>query len=73
MKVGTLVGLILVVVGLIGVAYGGITYTQRREVARVGPLEVTTKEERRLPISPILGGVAVLAGVVLIVAVRRAR
>jgi hypothetical protein len=72
MKVGTLVGIILVVLGLVGVAYGGISYSQRREVARVGPLQVTTREERTIPISPIVGGVAILAGVALIVAVRRA-
>lgn len=73
MKVGTLVGLILVVIGLIGVVYGGITYKQSRQVARVGPLEVTTKEQRTIPISPILGGVAIVAGAALIFAVRRAR
>ena len=73
MKVGTLVGIILVVLGLVGIAYGGISYSQRREVARVGPLQVTTREERTIPISPIVGGVAILAGVALIVAVRRAR
>jgi hypothetical protein len=72
MKVGTLVGLILIVLGLIGVAYGGITYTRRREVARVGPVQVTASEERTIPISPIFGGVAILAGAALIIAVRRA-
>ena len=73
MKVGTLVGLILVVLGCIGVAYGGITYTHRREVAHVGPVQVTTREERTIPISPIVGGVAIIAGAALIIAVRRAR
>jgi hypothetical protein len=72
MKVGTLVGLILVVLGLVGVTYGGITYSHRREVARLGPVQVTTREERTIPISPIVGGVAILAGVALIIAVRRA-
>lgn len=72
MKVGTLVGLILVVLGLIGVAYGGITYTRRREVARIGPVQVTTQEDHTIPISPIVGGVAILAGAALIIAVRRA-
>jgi hypothetical protein len=73
MKVGTLVGLILVIIGLVGVVYGGITYTRHREVARVGPLQVTTQEERQIPISPILGAVAIIAGVGLIVAVKRVR
>lgn len=72
MKVGTLVGLLLVVLGLVGVVYGGITYTRSKQVARVGPLEVTTQEQKTIPISPILGGVAIVAGVALIVAVRRA-
>jgi hypothetical protein len=72
MKVGTLAGLILIVLGLVGIAYGGISYSRRREVAHVGPLQVTAREERTIPISPIVGGVAILAGVALIVAVRRA-
>lgn len=72
MKVGTLVGLILVALGIVGVAYGGISYSRRREVARVGPVQVTTREEHTIPISPIVGGVAILAGAALIVAVRRA-
>jgi hypothetical protein len=73
MKVGTLVGLILVLLGLVGVVYGGITYTRHREVAHVGPVQVTASEERTIPISPIVGGVAIIAGVALIMAVRRAR
>ena len=72
MKVGTLVGLLLVVIGLVGVVYGGITYTRNKQVARVGPIEVTTQEQRQIPISPILGAVAIVAGVALIVGVRRA-
>jgi hypothetical protein len=72
MKVGTLVGLILVVLGLIGVAYGGITYSRQREVVHVGPLQVTAREQHRIPISPIVGGIAILAGAALIVAVKRA-
>lgn len=72
MKIGTLAGLLLVLLGLIGVVYGGISYTRQREVARVGPLQVTTREEHTLPISPIVGGIAIIAGVALIVAVKRA-
>jgi UDP-N-acetylmuramyl pentapeptide phosphotransferase/UDP-N-acetylglucosamine-1-phosphate transferase len=73
MKVGTLVGLILIVAGLVGVAFGGFNYTRRREVVRAGPIEITAKEEQHVPISPIVGGVAILAGLALIVAVKRAK
>lgn len=72
MKVGTLVGLILIVLGLVGVAYGGITYTRHREVVNAGPIQITAKEQHTIPISPIVGGVAIVAGVALIVAVKRA-
>ena len=73
MKVGTLVGLILIVLGLVGVGYGGITYTRHREVVNAGPIQITAKEQRTIPISPIVGAVAIIAGVALIVAVKRAR
>lgn len=73
MKVGTLVGLILIVAGAVGLFWGGFTYTRRRDVARLGPVQVTTEERRSIPVSPILGGIAVVAGVALIVAVKRAR
>lgn len=73
MKVGTLVGLILIVVGAVGLFWGGITYTRRRDVARLGPVQVTTEERRSIPVSPILGGIAVVAGLALIIAVKRAR
>jgi hypothetical protein len=73
MKVGTLVGLILIVAGLAGVAFGGFNYTKRREVVRAGPIEITTKEQQHVPISPIVGGVAILAGLALIIAVKRAK
>ena len=72
MKVGTLLGLILVVAGLVGVAIGGIKYTKNREIAHVGSVTITTHEERQIPISPIVGGVAIVAGIALIVAVKRA-
>lgn len=72
MKVGTLVGLILVVFGLIGVVYGGITYSRQRDVAHLGPLQVTAREQHTIPISPVIGGVAIIAGAALIIAVKRA-
>jgi hypothetical protein len=73
MKVGTLVGLVLIVLGAVGLIYGGITYTKKRETVGLGPIEVTTTQKETLPISPIIGGVLLLAGVAVVVATRRAR
>ena len=73
MKVGTLVGLILIVLGAIGLIYGGITYTKKRDTVGLGPIEVTTTQKETVPISPIVGGVLLVAGLALVVATKRAR
>jgi hypothetical protein len=63
-----LFGAILVVLGLLALVYGGISYTKREKVLDVGPIEATATEKKQIPISPIAGGLAVVAGAVMIVA-----
>ena len=60
-----LLGILLLLVGLAGLAWPVITYTERDKVVDIGPVEVTTEKERRVPIPPIAGGLAAAAGVVL--------
>lgn len=60
-------GAVLVVLGLIGVIYGGINWTHKKTVLDAGPVEVTTDKHERLPISPLAGTVMLVAGVVLLV------
>jgi hypothetical protein len=66
-----IIGIILLVVGLIGFAYQGITYTTREKVVDIGPIEATVEKEKRLPLPPILAGLALAAGIILIVAESR--
>ena len=73
MKVATLVGLVLVVLGIIGFISGGFSFTRREKVLDVGPIEATAETEERVPISPILSGVALVGGIFLIVAGTRRR
>jgi hypothetical protein len=73
MRVGTLVGLILIVAGVVGLIFGGITYTKRRDEVQLGPVGVTATQRERIPISPIVSGLAIAAGLALVVAMRRAR
>ena len=61
-----ILGIVLVVVGLIGLIYGGVSWTHRETVVDVGPLEVTRDKHEWRPISPIAGGVALAAGVVIL-------
>jgi len=62
-----LVGLVLIVVGLLAFAYQGITYTSRETVVNMGPLHATADRQKTLPLPPVLGGAAVIGGVVLLI------
>ena len=60
-------GIVLIVLGAIALAYQGITYTTHKKVLDIGPLQATTTEHKTIPLPPILGAVAVLAGLALVV------
>lgn len=66
-----LIGIALIVVGLIGVIWGGISWTQQETVADIGPLEVTTENRESLPIPPIAGAICLIAGTVMVIGTRR--
>jgi hypothetical protein len=66
-----ILGIVLIVLGLAGLAYGGISWTQREEVVDLGPLEVTSEERETLPVPPIIGGVLVIVGAALLFTGRR--
>jgi len=63
-----LIGVVLIVLGVIALAYQGITYTTQENVLEVGPLKATAEKKHTVPLPPILGGLALAAGVVLLVA-----
>jgi hypothetical protein len=68
MKSGVLiVAIVLIAIGVVSLAYQGITYTTREKVLEVGPLKATTEKEKTIPLPPILGGLALAGGVVLLV------
>ena len=71
MKLASLVGILLIVLGVIGLAVGGINYTRREKVIDIGPIEATAEKHERIPLSPVAGGIALAAGVVLLVAANR--
>jgi len=67
MKTNTLMGIILIVIGIVAFAYQGITYTTREKVIDIGPIEVTADKKKTLPLPPIVGGIALVGGIVLLV------
>jgi hypothetical protein len=64
-------GAILIVLGVVALALRGNTYTKKEKVLDMGPIETTASEPREVPLSPVVGGVAVVAGLVLVLAARR--
>ena len=64
-------GIILIALGLFGLAWGGFTYTTREKVVDIGPIHATRDEKHNVPLPPIAGAVALIGGVVLLVARRK--
>jgi hypothetical protein len=67
MKAATVVGILLIVLGIIGFAVGGISFTHQKKDVDVGPVQLSHKETNTMPISPILSTISLMAGVGLVV------
>ena len=68
-----IVGVLLIVLGVIALAYGGITYTTREKVIDIGPIEATTERRETIPLPPVLGALALVGGIALLIAGSRKR
>ena len=66
MKPVAILGVVLIIIGIVALVYQGITYTSKDKVVDLGPLKVETKQEKTIPLPPILGVAALLGGVVLV-------
>jgi len=71
MKIATIAGLVLIVIGIISLAFHGITYTTHKKVLDIGSLHATTEEKKTIPLPPLLGGIALVGGISLIVLTSR--
>ena len=67
----TLIGIILIVLGAVGLIYGGITYTSKKNVVDIGDLKIQVDQKENIPLSPIFGVAAVVVGIVLVIVGRR--
>ena len=66
MKSITMLGILLAVLGGLALVYQGFDYTRREKVLDIGPIHATADTEEHVPLPPIVGGMALVAGVVLI-------
>ncbi len=66
-----LLGLILIVLGLIALAWGGFTYKTSEKVIDIGPIQATREKTHNVPLPPIAGAIAVVGGVVLLLVAKK--
>jgi hypothetical protein len=71
MRPKILIAVILIAVGIAALAYQGITYVTKEKVVDVGPIEVTAEKTNTIPLPPIVGALALVGGIVLLVAGRK--
>jgi len=67
MKSASMLGIVLIVLGVIALAYQGFTYTTHKKVLDVGPIHATKDENKTIPVPPIVGGILVIGGIALLI------
>jgi hypothetical protein len=67
----TMLGIALAVIGLIALAYQGLTYTTQKKVIDIGPIQATKEEHHTIPLPPIFGALALVGGILLVVSDKR--
>jgi uncharacterized membrane protein YidH (DUF202 family) len=67
-KPAGIVGIVLIAIGIIALAYGGFSYTKREKIIDAGPLQVSADREKTIPFPPILGGICLVGGIILVLA-----
>ena len=73
MKPATIIGLILIVIGIVGFAVGGFSFTHEHQDAKLGPLNIEHKQTSTVPIPPILSSIALVGGIALVVVGAKSR
>ena len=66
MKSAIVIGIFLILLGIVALSYNRITYTTKEKIVEIGPLQATAEKEKSIPLPPMLGGLALVAGVGLI-------
>jgi hypothetical protein len=68
MRPKIIIAIILIALGIVAFAYQGITYTTREKVVDLGPIQMTADKTKTIPLPPIMGAIALVGGIVLLVA-----
>jgi hypothetical protein len=71
MKPNMIIGIVLIVLGVIGLVYQGITYTTREKIVDLPGIQISAEKQKTIPIPAIVGGLALAGGVALVVVASR--
>ena len=71
MKAATLIGILLIVLGIGALAYQGFSYKTTEKILDIGPFEASAETTRTIPVPPILGALAVIGGAAIVIATAR--
>jgi hypothetical protein len=67
MKTTRITGSLLILLGAVALMYQGITYTTREKLLDLGPIHATTETQKTIPLPPVVGGLALVGGIVILV------
>jgi hypothetical protein len=67
MTAARIAGIVLIAIGLVALLWGGFSWTQEKTIVDVGPIKATAQERKSIPLPPIAGGIALVAGIALLV------
>lgn len=73
MKPATIIGILLIIVGIVGFALGGFSFTHEKKDVNAGPIQISHKQTKTVPIPPILSGIALIGGIGLVVVGARSK
>jgi uncharacterized membrane protein len=73
MKVATLVGILLIILGIVSLVFQGITYKTDKNVINLGPIHAEEETKKQIPLPPILGGISLVGGIALVAVGSRKR
>jgi uncharacterized membrane protein len=68
MKSTVMIGILLIALGFVALVYEGFTYTKKEKIVDIGSIEATAETKKTIPLPPIVGGLALAAGVTLVIA-----
>ncbi|OYW30883.1 MAG: DUF3185 domain-containing protein [Chthoniobacter sp. 12-60-6] len=71
MKTTSIVGILLIVLGVAALAYNGFSYTTTEKALDLGPIQVTTEQQHTIPLPPMVGAIAVIGGIILLLKGRK--